>query len=578
MLKQSTTVIGAFVLAGLGSLFLLNSCSTKATVQVWESEKESFNWPEQALNLPSTGVCFSGGGTRAMSCAIGQMKGLEQLGLWDDIGYVSAVSGGSWASTIFTYYNAGAANDSELLGTPIAPGDITWDDLENMPETFMGWAPTQSLTDDILENMLEDRISLGLLEAPDDIWIDAVGKAYLEHFGIYDRDKPRYFTLNDSTMQEIIARNVELQLTPDDFYVVHKLEQGDVNRPYLVINSSLVAPADLLPVAQPESLTVFNYTPLYCGSVFGQSIAYDSRIFGKKSHFVGGSFIEPFAFGLSSPKDNPTGDGSVKTAQVDWDKKKRFRLADATGTSSSAYAATIAGSLLMQLPTEVLIGTTGVQIIPEEKYWTVENGAVVKEKNYRFGDGGNLENYGLITLLQRDVKKVIVFINSETAINENYVPSASCPPNSTVVDPDFSGLFGYGSENQQNNTIFTFNDFIDIFNQFKQAKIDGKSVIAMSKGITIQANPWWGLKGGNTVDILWVYNEEVNNWEEQLSPALQDSICEGTNGPFSNFPLYATVHEYKGLVELSNPQVNLLYQLSNWNVATNAAMFDFIKQ
>ena len=117
-----------FILLGLSLLFCI-SCRTKATVLAWDKAKSPREFPEVSLHLPSTGVCFFGGGTRAMNCAIGQMKGLQELGLWEDIGYISAVSGGSWASTIFTYYRDGAKNDTELLGTIIPPNEITLDTL-----------------------------------------------------------------------------------------------------------------------------------------------------------------------------------------------------------------------------------------------------------------------------------------------------------------------------------------------------------------------------------------------------------------------------------------------------------------
>ena len=43
----------------------------------------------------AVGVCFSGGGSRAMAAAQGQMLALHNAGLIDKVKYFSAVSGGS---------------------------------------------------------------------------------------------------------------------------------------------------------------------------------------------------------------------------------------------------------------------------------------------------------------------------------------------------------------------------------------------------------------------------------------------------------------------------------------------------
>lgn len=74
----------------------------KATVTA--SSNNHYNFPEQTTDfLASTtncGICFSGGGTRAMSAAMGQMRGLNNLGVLKNARYISCVSGGSWASAI----------------------------------------------------------------------------------------------------------------------------------------------------------------------------------------------------------------------------------------------------------------------------------------------------------------------------------------------------------------------------------------------------------------------------------------------------------------------------------------------
>ncbi len=68
-------------------------------VRVWVDEGAG-RAPEQragvlAAPLPQTAVCFSGGGTRSLAATVGQLRGLVALGLLDQVGYLSCVSGSS---------------------------------------------------------------------------------------------------------------------------------------------------------------------------------------------------------------------------------------------------------------------------------------------------------------------------------------------------------------------------------------------------------------------------------------------------------------------------------------------------
>ncbi|WP_046758885.1 patatin-like phospholipase family protein [Kordia jejudonensis] len=561
------------------SLVLCTSCRTKATVLAWSSAETPQEFPEAKLNLPKTGVCFSGGGTRAMNCAIGQMKGLEEIGLWDDVGYISAVSGGSWASTIFTYYQDGAANDKELLGTIMPPNEITLKNLQQMPKGFMGEVITKNLMDDLFERLGADLITHEILQKMDFIWIDGIGHTYLKPFGLYDPENPKYFTLNTTTRDDILARNNKLNAS--DFIMVHS-QEGDIKRPFLVVNSSVVGPNKDLPIRNPENLSVFNYTPLYVGSNHPLTVSDKELIFGRNIQFTtGGGFVEPFGFGsdlLSSQSrqlvKNEATPLRVKLAE------RRFEAVDATGTSSAAYGAIVSSNIFLQLSSDILLGYSLDHLLPEEEYWPISKSGVVENaEKYRFSDGGNLENYGLITLLQRGVEKVVVFINTDTPITINLDPSENCPPLASQIDSDLFPLFGYKMGDQIHNQVFTKNDFKTVYDGLSAAKKEGRSVMTKTTLTTVK-NEWWGIPAGHTVEILWVYNETVPEWQNKLQAPVLNEICLGPKGEFPDFPLYKLIFENgftKG-ISLTTAQVNLLYQLSAWNVYSNKDAFDFMKK
>ena len=561
------------------SFLLCTGCRTKATVLAWDTAKVSSDFPESKLKLPSSGVCFSGGGTRAMNCAIGQLRGLQEADLFGDIGYISAVSGGSWAASIFTYYQSGAANDRQLLGDTIAPDSITMDKLKHMPEGFMGEVITRSLEADLFERLGLNLLSVGALQKMDFIWIDGVGHTYLKPFGLYNPENPKYFTLDTTTRDSIIKRNPKLK--KNDFIHVRN-EDGGIKRPFLVINSSLLAPAKDLPLKNPENLSVFNYTPLYIGSNVGMRIT-DTNLITKESvsFDVGGGFIEPFGFGgdyLSSHSVfNPGNEASRLRVKL---AKKRFEVVDATGTSSSAFGAAVSSSILAQLPSDVLPGFSLDNLIPEEEYWPFKaDGEVGTQQTYRYTDGGNLENYGLISLLQRGVQNIVVFINTDTPLSVDCNPSPTSPPLASEVDSDLYPLFGYKFGNHINNQVFTTEDFTTVYDGLKRAKLDGGTVMTKTSLTTVE-NKWWGIPEGQPVEILWVYNERVPEWEDLLQQPVKDKINEGLTGPFPNFPQYKLIFEngFFAGISYTKQQVNLLYQLSAWNVYHNKAAFEFLRE
>src|SRR5215470_10910080 len=81
--------------------------------------------PEEPVDLKTIGLCFSGGGSRALSCALGQYRALNLLGLMDDVLYISSVSGGTWASAAYTFLPSDFTDDDFLGPATLNPADLT---------------------------------------------------------------------------------------------------------------------------------------------------------------------------------------------------------------------------------------------------------------------------------------------------------------------------------------------------------------------------------------------------------------------------------------------------------------------
>jgi len=86
------------------------------------------------------GVCISGGGSRSLSLAVGQLRALSALGVLDQVSYVSGVSGGSWATVAYTYLPS-SFDETSFLGVPVPPQQITLAGLATLPVGNLGVVP-----------------------------------------------------------------------------------------------------------------------------------------------------------------------------------------------------------------------------------------------------------------------------------------------------------------------------------------------------------------------------------------------------------------------------------------------------
>ena len=532
--------------------------------QVWPNGQD-VSWPEQ---LPpysvgnTTGICLSGGGTRALSAGMGQLRGLNQLGLVPHIDYISCVSGGSWLSTAYTYYWKGASDDAQFLGPQAAPGDTTFQWLGQLDTGCIGFTATQSLTAALAATTA--LYETGVIPSSHLIWIDSVALVYLAAYGLYDVVSPRFYSLDSARVQDILSRNP--QLDAGDFFTVRQPTNGDPRRPYLVVNACIASPTSITPpVEGAETLVGIEYTPLYVGVQAPlQTFDFPSSEGPAVPVQIGGGVVEPFAYDGAGPSSAPV-ESIVTVPPIA--KAQRHRLADATGTSSSAFVAEAEK-----------FSVSGLS--PQADYWPVDATGAIPATSMDFGDGGNLENYGLIALLKRGVKNIIVFVNTSIKL-QDFDPTK--PPSKDDIDCDIPPLFGLPGCTQamERNQVFP----TDAFSTVAQGLIDAKygttpnGTVMFQSALEVQDNAWWGLTGGWSANVLWVYNDRVMAWEEQLPADVAQAIEEGNaadpSGPFEHFPNYYTMFQNSDLelVELTREQVNLLGALSCWNITENADTF-----
>jgi hypothetical protein len=535
---------------------------SKRRVEVFVNGPGEMRFPEQRLGLhadrPSVGLCFSGGGARALSAAMGQYRALTKLGLMDKVRVIASVSGGTWASFIYTYYRAGAANDAELLGPITEPGALTMDSLrEKLPRSCMGFVVTQRFDPVALRDLRVDPMQ--------EVWMRMIGELLLAPFGLYDPDRPRTISLDAAEVARILARQAEgVDLSADHFVTARP------GRPFLVANACLIAPKKIGTV-RVETPVLFEFTPLYVGSPNPLRVSYEPRRGDAMSLEVGGGAVEPFGCGGDGPHEVGPAERDVRVVELTA-PRRACTTEFIVGTSSVAPAGVL----------ESMPGFTHLRdLTPEAPHWPVREGVVPAAQEFDFGDGGVLENYGLISLLLRGIETAVVFINTGTPLNLDYDPKGRVE--STDIDNYLPPLFGLPDPSTgtatQNNQVFATADYAKVVRELQSAKRSGGAVMAVTK-LTTVANSWWGLAGGHEVRVCWMYLDRSANWEASIvSHRVRFNIERGNRwplfkGPFKHFPHYNTISETPfELIELTDAQVRLLADLSYWCVASNAKRF-----
>lgn len=507
---------------------------------VTELYPTSTNPPKEPDLTNVTGVAMSGGGSRALTCAMGQYRALKYLGLLDQVKVISSVSGGTWASASFVYLPSSFDDDAFLGPATAAPGSLTVSALNSLAQDCLGTAPTRMHWNSIIEVLYHLKSKYGY--ANDDLWQGMIGERIFQLWNLWQVGSNGlplyYYTDVAGTVQSTITPN-NPQITASQFTLQQK-----TGRPLLIMNSSIFSNQDM----RGARLLPFESTP------FGIGVRQTFPGIGPGEREIGGGLIQPFAMG------SPTVDSVTGNLATVAPPSRPFSLVDMAAISSAAFAQTVQDKF-----PEVDC------IVPRYPYWPVADPVQQQELLYWFADGGSLENSGVCSLLARGVPRIISFINSQTPLQAS--PGAQITVDSTVqllfgIEPDAASVALTESHvaSAPNATpdfvqVFESTKYYDLVNGLVDANINNGGPAMFKQTLNVLKNDNFDIPGGGTVEILWVYNTAVPNWNKLLTPDVQSAV----NG-LSNFPNYLTIEQ----LGLDPIEVNALAELSFWNLISNA--------
>ncbi len=490
----------------------------------------------------SNGVAFSGGGTRSLTAVAGQLRALHAMGLVENIRYMTAVSGGSWAAAAFCYYDDGPANDDQLLGPMVSPSQRrNWAFTDTAGESWESLSPNSighTATVDFAKPLFHFLDRGPAHEA----WQHATGDVYFKPFGLYQPGHPRFFSLDGDSVRDILKRHEALQpsWSESDFVTLRP------DRPYPILTATILWPADLTNVTDK---VLIEHSPLGIGNPQSLSLKERRFFFRKVEQPTGGGFVEPFAFQSFGPTQPvelpPSGSGLVQMPAAE----DRFTLWRASGMSSAAYAASVA--------------RIDRDLLPAATYWSPAHAGASPARILRFGDGGNLEDLGIMPLLQRQVRKIVAFANYYVPLRDMLQGLKEGSETDKLMAP----LFGVNAKHAPNNQVFASTEYQPLLESLEEARQRGGLPMTKQR-YQVLANSWYGIRPYE-VEILWVYNGVPEGWIEQLNPKVATMVRDGMQGKgaLKDFPHYRTIAE-NGLhfVEFTTQQVTLLADMFSWSM------------
>jgi hypothetical protein len=592
--------------------------------------------PALAKTPGNVGVCLSGGGSRALSAGMGQLRALAHLqldgrSLLSQTKAISTVSGGSWLGVTFEYLisTSDAAYLNEYVGDPgrlvptAAAGHRPAEVLDELPEGNIGNAVDSDLFS-VPALAVEAYILYKYFKTPPQfLWQALMGFHILAPYGLFLPDEENglqpssLFSWDQETLRsQVTGPNPELASE-----TAHLVASGNGRRPFLICNTAMFLNETGSPIRR---LAPVQATPFMTGIV-GWPTGTDAN-----GRTPGGGGVTSFAF-----NSNPT---EVQGTGVTVSQARQLALVDIVGASSAAFADALQNQiaiweqdpkqffdLLIELVDDIwdwikeLLGEEELaeaesfldhppslstvadlaevradlrslqDLIPRYRYWPVKDAqAWPRTDPTRFADAGSLENSGINGMLAyADVENVISFLNSSVALAAGkfgVIDSSGreVPGTAVIVTDEIPPLFGYQPYNARKGYVHYKGDPSPLFPQGKNSQVfDSDAFAEVVKGLwrangsgsntggaiypqklEVLDNAWFGIRGGRTVNVLWVCPNRDRSWFDRLSPGVQALLApfdDPTTGDY--FPHYSTLD-----TDLTAIRVNLLAHYTAWMI------------
>lgn len=491
--------------------------ATRHVVRTWPREGE----PPEQVGRPHhpdarpLGVAISAGGFRSYACAVGQLRALRAMGLMEQVGVISAVSGGAWAASAWAFAPPDV-DDDVRLGPTIATGAL---DLAQLDEVASGhlFHPVTTLDTAAIYNTLREQERV-----PDDRLFGAtLARGVLEPLGIEAR-RP-LLAQDELHLADLMARNP--LLSTDDVLVPRR------DRPFVLAGTALVRDPGRYQWHVPLEVSAM-YASLPSDLVLPREVGYveTAGLFGESPEPYGRSCavsrLAPGCFGLAD-------------------------LWAATGMAP--------GSLMAELGSR--FGFTLDRLVPRVARWAAPS----LPDPSPLVDGGVVEPLGIVPLLRRGFDRIVVFLNGNKGVG------SSASDRVHGVDGEISRLFGRPA-----SSGYYADDPLHIFAPADLEAVAEGLVASKERGelpwhlgtVHVAALNRFGLTP-RPAQVLWMCNDRPSAWIEQLPEDTRNALgLTGLTSGLRAHPHYRVAFTSTDMFRMQARQLNLLAH--QWDHAVRA--------
>jgi hypothetical protein len=321
------------------------------------------------------------------------------------------------------------------------------------------------------------------------------------------------------------------------------------DRPFLIVGGTLVKPNG---TDYPRLIPV-EYTPLYTGvrQQFGQ---------------IGGTYLSPWAYDrlVVAPRSGTHLLVGPKPTE------RPFTLADVIASSGAAPQLTLI--LGDKVPERFRPALRQASLaFPAFNNLAVRDGTPNPvSAELAHGDGGFTDNLGIMPLLARQVRNVIVFVNSMSEYRNNEQLQSYFMP-LEIRD---------GNGDKTMNPVFDREKYLQVLQGFDASTKARGGAIYCDKNWTVKGNELYNIRGYTGLNICFVYNYLGEAWRDGLPTEIKAWLKPSDPKNLSqqardlqHFPYYKTFGENKtGVIKLKPLQVNMLADLAAWSISNKQAV------
>jgi len=257
-----------------------------------------------------------------------------------------------------------------------------------------------------------------------------------------------------------------------------------------------------------------------------------------KTEKYGGNYVQNQGVGFRKTE--------IKSNQVN---KLQVRKYAADSCLESIIACSSSAHSILSTTSEIeILKRTARNLTPKINMWSEDHG-----NKYQFiADGAFFDNTGIISLCARGCKKIISIISSTgILLSDEHL----CTNHLFGIKLDFT----YDHLRKQNK-IFHSSEW----NEFRHSvmeKARNKTFVYYRKTLEVLPNPEAGVNGNYEVDLLIIYLEKVDEFEEKFEKGFDPEYL----GNYPNYPLFFSTEDT--ILEMTRSQINVLSTYSDWYVS-----------